>query len=620
MGAFTLEGSGGSTPTLRTTTSGEQYVTAPFFEPLGLAEYDVYTTTPNLNDVTKSMTHAMACWSEHVSWAIESISWYNAVVAHRTWPTTYSTEVYTRDPGGPTKIYPSGLSIYTLCDGFPRVNAALPTFTELNLTTETVSYGPYPLEPTYRPPPCTPSAQDCELLYVNSNVTWWNSYLNGMCGFPVHVHPGGDVPCIFNALGAVQMSYLPVAEGDLCTPNRSTIAPAYNGTEQMTNGHTFASGFVYISVSSLYAYYDGFDGGGGSFAGATIGPNFKNITLTVKSEDMSSHCYGDLKPTSLNFADLNWPVPASAYSCQLGCAGYASPPPECSTIWSDVNPYLAIPTKALKALVPEWSECVAGNGNQRNYWFDPPVALHQTDVVAGVTTPSSPSTTPAAPSSTPRSPYVDWTTSRISDLVTSTAPEVLQQGQSVQALRTAQPEDSDDTGSATSTLDQGLTDVASVAATFPTTHEAGDSGVQRSVYAAGEASSDSSDHTRNSEATQTQSNAAAAVMSILAMTNTLVMVFTDSFEDGPTETGSEQAFDMASSWSVTTDAHIVVQTRTVVSGSEDASSSARLSVETVAPEPLRSTPAASQAGYSCASANAGYWVIGCLTLFLLSIA
>ncbi|KAK5730050.1 hypothetical protein LTR17_011454 [Elasticomyces elasticus] len=227
----------------------------------------------------------------------------------------------------------------------------------------------------------------------------------------------------------------------------------------MTNDHAFTTDVVYISIASLYAYYDG-------FWGVTVGPNFKNITLTVKSEDMSSHCQFDPNSTSLNFADLNWPVPASAYSCQLGCASQTPPDPDCSTIWSNVNPYLAIPTKALKALAPEWSDCVAYNGMQSPYWFDPPVALHQTDVVAGVTTPSAPSTTPATPSSMPPRPYVDRTTSEIFNVVTSTASEALQQGESGQASRTTQPEQSDATGFATSTLDRDPNGVASFAERF----------------------------------------------------------------------------------------------------------------------------------------------------------
>ncbi|KAK5759682.1 hypothetical protein LTS12_010199 [Elasticomyces elasticus] len=552
----------------------------------------------------------MACWSGYVSWAIESLSWYNIVVANRTWPASFSTDVYALTLGEVTTIYPSSLSVYTLCDGFPRMNAAPPTFTELttNVTTVTDSYGPYPLEPTYRPPPCTPSQQDCELLYANSNVTWDNIYLIRMCGgYPVHISPGKGVPCIFHAEGPVQMSFYPVetAEDGLCSPNRSTTATVSVGTARMTNDHAFTTDVVYISIASLYAYYDGFQPWN-----VTVGPNFKNITLTVKSEDMSSHCQFDPNSTSLNFADLNWPVPASAYSCQLGCASYDSLPIECSTIWSNVNPYLAIPTKALKALAPEWSDCVAYNGMQSPYWFDPPVALHQTDVVAGVTTPSASSTTPAAPSFTPRSPYVDRTTSEISYVVTSTASDALQQGESGQASRTTQPDQNDATGFATSTLDQDPNGVASFADTFPTTHEAGDPGAQGSVHDAADTSSDTSDRT---------SNVAAAAISILTAANLFGMVSTDSFQEGSTGISNEHAFSTASRWSEPTDSHVVVQTRSVVFGIGDASSSAHLPVGTVAPEPSHSTPAASWAEFSCASVRTKYWVVGCVTYLLLSI-
>jgi hypothetical protein len=164
-----------------------------------------------------------------------------------------------------------------------------------------------------------------------------------------------------------------------------------------TLGKTFTSGSVYLSIQSLSAYYDGF--------GYTVGPNFSDFILTLKSEDVSTQCKGNKIATSINWADLNWPVPASAYECQDRCARVhvgLSTPVECSTIWSDVNPLLAIPTK-VKDLSPLWSTCLFDVPLLANYWFDPPLALQEHTVADSITKPVAvvPTPTPAEPQSLP---------------------------------------------------------------------------------------------------------------------------------------------------------------------------------------------------------------------------
>lgn len=356
-------------------------------------QHETFTITANISGAAQAQSKALQCWSDIMTWRSESASWYDATIANRTWPITTSTSVDTEIQSYTTLSYPSNTSVYTLCDGFPRVDAG-PSTAHL-VTTELATITVRVLAtPTFRPKPCTPSPEDCQLWYEDSNIPMLDvEELERECGVPAH----GNGPCIFAVSGAVQLYYFPVptANGSLCASNRSTVTAVRTGTapiEMTTDGYTFTSGSVYLSLESLYAYYDGFFN--------TVGPTYSNVFLTLQSSDISTQCQGSPNNTLLNYADLNWPVPASAYSCQARC-GYAGMvgSTACNTIWNDLNPALAIPTKALKAMVPEWSNCVAGDGNQAQYWFDPPVTLQPRSAVASATLSTEPKTTPAAPSS-----------------------------------------------------------------------------------------------------------------------------------------------------------------------------------------------------------------------------
>lgn len=85
--------------------------------------------------------------------------------------------------------------------------------------------------------------------------------------------------------------------------------------------------------------------------------------------------------TAMNFNDLNYPVPASAYSCAGRCATQYPPVKECSTIWSDFNPVLALPPQ-IRTMDPAWASCSFWNGALPNFVFDPPVVLTSQAVFA----------------------------------------------------------------------------------------------------------------------------------------------------------------------------------------------------------------------------------------------
>ncbi|KAK4896540.1 hypothetical protein LTR27_005458 [Elasticomyces elasticus] len=185
----------------------------------------------------------------------------------------------------------------------------------------------------------------------------------------------------------------------MCQANGSNISTIINTKPEVvtTLGREYTSGSVYLSFSTLYASYDGF--------WDRIGPTYSDYVMTLKTEDISTHCGGgaigwDWEPaTQVNFADWNKPLRADVYNCQKQCSSTAP----CSTIWDNFNPWLAVPT-VIKSMVPQWSTCTYNDDMEAPLLFDPPKALQQVATAASITMPSSPSPTPASPSSTLISP------------------------------------------------------------------------------------------------------------------------------------------------------------------------------------------------------------------------
>ena len=345
-----------------------------------------------------------------MTWRNESAGWYNAHVANRTWiiGPAVTSDIYPWYSS--TTIYPANVSTYKLCDGTPRVNVRPITKHWSGNSTAYMTFTK-PLTPQYRSQPCTPDPEVCRIWYYDSNIQIKDDHeLVRQCGMPAHE----GAPCLIGG-GPVQLVYFPVStiQGNLCGHNGSTfsIQPTQIGSPATvtTLGHAFTSGSVYLFFQTLYASYDGF--------WDRIGPTFSNYILPLPSSAISTQCDGWGRGTSLDYADLNWPVPASAYSCQNRCSViwtsecsdlcsvYTKPnPPECNTIWSDVDPTLAVPTQ-VKDLASEWSTCSFWDFNIPNFWFDPPIALQQQTAMATPTMDPTSVTTAAAPSSTVRSPY-----------------------------------------------------------------------------------------------------------------------------------------------------------------------------------------------------------------------
>ena len=158
-------------------------------------------------------------------------------------------------------------------------------------------------------------------------------------------------PCLIMG-GPVELAYFPVTTvgNDKCRANGSTITNTGGPTVIEALGTTLTSGSVYLSFQTLYAFQEGF--------GRRIGPAFTDFILPLPSSAVSTQCGGWFSAqgpgTPLNYADLNFPWPASAYNCMNRCSTDVSfttmngtqiswsPPPQCSTIWSDLNPILCL--------------------------------------------------------------------------------------------------------------------------------------------------------------------------------------------------------------------------------------------------------------------------------------
>ncbi|KAF7192374.1 hypothetical protein HII31_06406 [Pseudocercospora fuligena] len=297
------------------------------------------------------------------------------------------------------------------------------------------------------PPHCEPdnSGPECAILWFGSNInelsneTVDSRILYAACGDAID----GGLPCLIQG-GPARLVYFPVTttNGGFCAGNGSTVTRTDAPSVVSALGTEFTSGTAYVSFETLYA---AFRPSQADKAGALqIGPTFSNAIFSFRSDEISTNCYtrgfGGLSDegafgtgTQLNFADLNYPISASAYQCQDQCYSVSSsvcyntsigggpvtigssvsystlygcsysyvnyPDAFCSTIWDNFNPLLAVPTR-LRELAPEWSTCSFWHDRQPNVIFDPPTALHQVDAAATPTSPNAAATIAASPSPT----------------------------------------------------------------------------------------------------------------------------------------------------------------------------------------------------------------------------
>jgi len=131
-----------------------------------------------------------------------------------------------------------------------------------------------------------------------------------------HPPPCGD--CTIFANG-VQLMYWPVTtvSGDPCRLNGSTITPTPTAGGPNTvvdaSGFTYSSPSAYLSFSNIFASVPN---------GAMCGTAVTNFDVPIATSDLTSLSYSGIPPVysergiychSMNLADMNWPVPWSAY-------------------------------------------------------------------------------------------------------------------------------------------------------------------------------------------------------------------------------------------------------------------------------------------------------------------
>ena len=346
---------------------------------------DRYSANTDVVDCYCSLSSWFSSYDPYSSSYLPQIGTNNTGLIHYS---TLTTEVGFNS----STITPTDLAPYTLCDGWARVNASRVSETITYTTTYQEEYYDLAVGHPFAPAPtCTIPSAGCVWLYYNASLPgglandFFDQALGILCGYPAHV----GQPCLVRG-GPIKLLYFPEPSDpdDICDTTNSTNLPKENSNLMLTShanqslltaqtlGTTFTSGTAYISISTLYAYHDGFDD--------RVGPTFSNYILPLASTQVHTICYNFDGPkdapgaqlgSPLDFRDLNYPVPGSAYSCASGCGipAYTTNSSPC-TIFDDYRPILALPTM-LTQLAPEWASCSLWDEVLNNFWYDPPTTL-----------------------------------------------------------------------------------------------------------------------------------------------------------------------------------------------------------------------------------------------------
>ncbi|KAI7280380.1 hypothetical protein KC345_g4794 [Hortaea werneckii] len=405
--------------------------------------------------------------SELVSTATRTTSSVDSSVESST--LTSNSTIYR---GNATSVTP-----YTLCDGWPRIDGHTKLSTNVVETTHTLSVETFTTKYlVYRnltAPTCSIQGSDCASL----NTSWyelssaWSVYRNSsyasylsqvhatttdsalasestpdvapkstitqppqmtdefppQCGAPTYPYTEtmiGDPTCFENH-AHIELLYWPVVRlpGNETCPNATssthTMGPTISGRPNtfVYWNTTLTSPTVYMAVSGTWVYQS---------AGSTISDQSR--LLLPQSPDAVSTLAGKLgggyhPPKKTNYADFNYPVPASAYRAQPRCFEaplswsyynvtqplYSGGPTttwevatysefasenQCSTIYDDYRPILSIPPE-FSSLTPAAQRgdipCPFSFGTDAVF-FDPPKALTQADSLDGVSRPGGQST------------------------------------------------------------------------------------------------------------------------------------------------------------------------------------------------------------------------------------
>ncbi|KAK4993385.1 hypothetical protein LTR66_006020 [Elasticomyces elasticus] len=311
------------------------------------------------------------------------------------------------------------MSLYTLCDGVPRadVSPITQTIYSAQYYVETVTTTAVSSNPTQPAPACTINDADCAALHSSYQSARENYLITASGNAPEPVSPAcgsktcypGEKIALYGSphyscsvlAGPVRLIYFPVTTvgGNLCAGNGSTFTRNTTTAQTaVTLGTTFTSGTAYISFQTLYAT---------DLCGNQVGEPLSDLIIPISSGLVSSACgiYHGGHSASLNYADLNWPIPAAAYKCQPRCEGGQNGGPFstgiCSTIYDDYRPILRFPSQ-ISVVQTAWNNCNLGDmdyADSGNQLYDPPIALQPQANIAMPTVSEPPAQTSASPSS-----------------------------------------------------------------------------------------------------------------------------------------------------------------------------------------------------------------------------
>ncbi|THW67027.1 hypothetical protein D6D19_09230 [Aureobasidium pullulans] len=412
---------------------------------------DVYYTKPSIASTGVGAAYATSCSSVSSEYNSASNSWVNK----HSYTSNY-TDVIGGTSWIPVTYYANAT---TLCDGHARVNYS-PAIATSSTTITTVGTAPsksvgtasmgwmFPISS----PVCSINPSDCDGLwkaYTTASSKWAvaaNATHAVDAVFPTITPSPSMPPCINSSQSAsneafsksfygcglctifgneVQLVYFPeptTVSRDMCATTPSAKLTAYgkdDGTpytgadlSASWNGfgiapetavvgtHTFTSGTAYISIKKVWAL---------NRCSSHIGTTVSDAILALPSDRLLSLRYSQdhfqyfattnkVTGYPFNFADLNSPVPYSAWNGQARCEFPGAADYKCNVIYEhDYNPQLAMPP-GIRKLNPEWEGCQMWYGGL----YDPPYALKPGTAVATPTVPFAkpPMTTSAAEAST----------------------------------------------------------------------------------------------------------------------------------------------------------------------------------------------------------------------------
>ncbi|KAK3620444.1 hypothetical protein LTR22_025589 [Elasticomyces elasticus] len=369
------------------------------------------------------------CGDEYDTWSSSNSIYQKSIIGNGTTPSSaYSTTTYTESDWTLHSFERSWSTYYDYYTAGPAVvtrtscdisACALSTLTYTSSYTITSThYAVYAVGGTGVPTETvTIHPATTSVFSEQSNYPWSvpiptcsPSYWLSACSYS-----GQGDRCTITG-GSVQLLYWPpqataTANGTFAN---TTASPTITGMVTATaRGITMVSPSVYISFETVYAVNN---------LGETVGKPRTADIMAFKPEQISSVQGGDRRSATdqygseylsywgdspFNYADITWPVPATAYLQQPRCflmSQDGSDTGGCPIILDDYNPVLVVPA-AVRGLDPAWASCALD-------WeglYDPPSALQPASSADGPSVPvptiqSTTSTSDPQPTSEPAEP------------------------------------------------------------------------------------------------------------------------------------------------------------------------------------------------------------------------